>query len=278
VAERVVDLPDGAALWTTTSGSGPPVVLLHGGPGLWDYLAPVAALLEDRHTVVRLDQRGCGRSSGEGGPFTVAQAVADLDVARAHLGHDRWSVVGHSWGAELALRYAATHPDRVERVVYLAGVGPGEGFRARFEPEVRARLGERLARVTELRGRDRTPDEERELCLLEWEPDFAPGPDARRHTEAFWQQRPTGVQVNEAAHRALWADRASEDLLEVAARVRAPVTMLFGAEDPRPWDASDPLRAALPHVVDHVVLGGAGHSPWHEQPARTRQVLRDALA
>lgn len=75
-SERFVVLADGAALWTAVTGSGAPVVRCHGGPGLWDYLEPLASLIEDEFTVVRYDQRGCGRSSGAG-PFTTAQAVDD---------------------------------------------------------------------------------------------------------------------------------------------------------------------------------------------------------
>jgi len=101
----MVRLRDGASLWTAASGNGPPVVCLHGGPGLWDYLAPLAALLDGTFTVVRFEQRGCGRSTG-GGRFTIAQAVDDLDQVRVALGFDRWAVVGHSRGAELALRDA----------------------------------------------------------------------------------------------------------------------------------------------------------------------------
>ena len=51
-----VRLRDGAELWTAVTGTGPPVVCLHGGPGLWDYLAPLAALIDDTFTVVRFDR------------------------------------------------------------------------------------------------------------------------------------------------------------------------------------------------------------------------------
>jgi proline iminopeptidase len=87
--EQLVELPDGAKLWTATSGGGPPVVCCHGGPGLWDYLADLAALLDDSHLMVRFDQRGCGRSTGADGPFTLAQAVADLEQLRQALSVDR---------------------------------------------------------------------------------------------------------------------------------------------------------------------------------------------
>ena len=112
----------GPRLWTARQGSGPPLVLVHGGPGLSDYLGPVASMLADRFTVLRYEQRGCGRSTGAG-PNTVAAALADLEALRLRFGCERWTVVGHSFGAGLALAYAADRPGRVERLVALASTG-----------------------------------------------------------------------------------------------------------------------------------------------------------
>jgi proline iminopeptidase len=274
----MVRLRDGAELWTAISGTGPPVVCLHGGPGLWDYLAPLAVLLDDTFTVVRLDQRGCGRSTG-GGPFTIAQAVDDLDQVRAALGFDQWAVVGHSWGAELALRYAARHQDRSTAVAYIAGVGAGNGFRDAYIAELDSRLGPdrgRLAELSAIPASDRTPEEERERCLLQWRPDFSPTAAAAEHARALWDTRPPGAAVNVAANRQLWGDRETEDLRRAAARITCPVAMLFGADDPRPWTASDSLLAALPDA-SRIVFEHAGHAPWTERPADTRRVIIDAL-
>jgi proline iminopeptidase len=95
-----VTIRDGTLLWIAVT-DGPPLVCCHGGPGIWDYFEPLGSLLSNRFSVIRFGQRGCGRSTGAG-PFTVAQALADLDQLRSALGIDRWAVLGHSWGAELA--------------------------------------------------------------------------------------------------------------------------------------------------------------------------------
>ncbi|CAO5184827.1 proline iminopeptidase [Frankia sp. AiPs1] len=251
------------------------VVCCHGGPGLWDYLGPLAELLDDACTVIRFDQRGCGRSSG-GGPFTIAQAVDDLDRLRAAWGVESCHVLGHSWGAELALRYAARHPARTRGVVYLAGVGADNSYRDPYRAESRRRLGPDLARWQELAARERTPDEEREWCLLQWRPDFSPGPAAAEHALALWNSRPAGTAVNLAANRQLWTDRLTTSLLREAVSVTSPVRMIFGADDPRPWTANDPLLGALPRA-DRIVIPDAGHSPWSEQPQATRRAILDAL-
>jgi proline iminopeptidase len=275
----MVRLRDGAKLWTAVSGTGPPVVCLHGGPGIWDYLAPLADMLDATFTVVRFDQRGCGRSTGDDGPFTIAQAVDDLDQVRAALGFDRWGVAGHSWGAELALRYAAEHPDRSTAVAYIAGVGAGNAFRAPFIAERDRRLGpdrERLAELTAIPASDLTQEDERELCLLQWRTDFSPSTDAAGHARALWDTRPPGAAINATANRTLWTDRETEDLRLAAARVTCPVTMLLGADDPRPWTASDSLLAALPNAT-RIVFERAGHAPWVERPDDARRVIIDAL-
>ena len=117
-------VPVGAAtLWTQTSGQGWPLVLCHGGPGMSDNLEPLARMVDDLMTVHRFDQRACGRSTGVGEGQTIVGAVADLEALRAHWGHRRWLVGGHSWGATLALGYALAHPGRVTGLLYLSGPG-----------------------------------------------------------------------------------------------------------------------------------------------------------
>lgn len=113
---------NGARLWITTEGQGPPLLLTPGGPGCCDYLDPVAGLLSGDMRVTRWEPRGCGESSPDG-PHDVATTVADMDAIREALGHETWFVGGHSHGAFYALAYAMAHPDQVRGVLYLAGAG-----------------------------------------------------------------------------------------------------------------------------------------------------------
>lgn len=108
---------DGGEIWYKVSGTGTgtPVILLHGGPGFSSYyLKPLEALGADR-PVVRYDQLGGGKSDGltDTTKMTIAHFVADLDSLRSHLGYARVHLVGHSWGTILALEYYRAHPDHV---------------------------------------------------------------------------------------------------------------------------------------------------------------------
>jgi proline iminopeptidase len=93
---------------------GKPVVFLHGGPG--GGISPAYRQFFDpqRWRVVLFDQRGCGRSLpyAELEGNTTWDLVNDIEAIRAHLGIERWTVFGGSWGSTLALAYAQTHPQR----------------------------------------------------------------------------------------------------------------------------------------------------------------------
>jgi proline iminopeptidase len=94
-------------------------VILHGGPG--GGLAPAMRSLHDpqAYRIVLFDQRGCGQSTprGELRENTTWDLVADMESLRAHLGIERWQLLGGSWGSALALAYAETHRERVSELV-----------------------------------------------------------------------------------------------------------------------------------------------------------------
>jgi proline iminopeptidase len=147
-------------LWTAETGRGAPLIVCHGGPGLWDMFGSLADSLARDVRVVRWDQRGCGRSERRG-PYSVARSVADLDAVRSGLGADPVAVLGHSWGATLALRYTLDHPDRVSTLIYVSGTGLGWDWHEPFQRAAAARLAGYEPRLSELRARDRTEAEER---------------------------------------------------------------------------------------------------------------------
>jgi pimeloyl-ACP methyl ester carboxylesterase len=116
----VVDV-NGARLWYDEAGSGPAVLLLHGGlgdSGLWE---PVVPFLAARFRTIRFDLRFYGRSTGPNVPWSWQDdAIGVLDA----LGVERAALVGLSLGGKLALDIALAHPDRLWAV---AGVAPGLG-------------------------------------------------------------------------------------------------------------------------------------------------------
>lgn len=111
------------------SEHGEPIVLLHGGPGMPDYLMPVASLLTHDLRVITYDQRGSGRSSCANGDFHFERHVEDLASLASALDLDRFHLFGHSWGGLLAQLFAQHQPKAVKTLFLCnAMTGLGSGF------------------------------------------------------------------------------------------------------------------------------------------------------
>ncbi len=269
---------DGCQLWTATAGAGPPIVLCHGGPGLWDYLAPAAKMVEDAFTVHRWDQRGGGRSGGAP-PYTLQRFVDDLEAVRTHFGDERWIVGGHSWGASLALEYALQHPARTRALLYVSGTGLGRQWRPDYYAERRRRLAAAGAdrRWEELSSRERSLDEEQELCLLTWMTDYADIAIGRADAASMVS---AGFVPNYEVNRLLSAEHNARDEQEMIERCRqldVPTLVVHGAADSRPVSAVQSLIEALPRARLEVIER-AGHLPWVERDVAFSSILRQFLA
>lgn len=135
---------DDARLFYEVVGSGEPIVVVHGGPGLdHQYLQPGLDALATRNTLVYYDQRGTGRSSAElvESVITFDAFVEDIDALRETLGYERISVLGHSFGALIALEYTRRYPDRTRALILMSPVEPG----SRYREETARRQEERLS-------------------------------------------------------------------------------------------------------------------------------------
>jgi pimeloyl-ACP methyl ester carboxylesterase len=122
---RTVTSPAGADIFVRSAGSGPVVVLLHGYAETSDSWAPLAAELVKSYTVVVPDLRGIGRSSKPAGGYDKKTQATDIRAVVTALGFDKTSVVSHDIGIMVAYAYAATYPDKVERLVVMDAPIPG---------------------------------------------------------------------------------------------------------------------------------------------------------
>lgn len=273
----LVELSDGVRLRTFTSGTpsaAPPVVLLHGGPGLWDYLEPIANLIEGP-VVHRFDQRGCG-GSDPSDEQTMQRLRDDIEELRLHWGYQKIVVIGHSFGATLALDYAAAYPDSVLRVGFLSGLGLGDWRTPCDEEMARRMTPSQRDRLDSLVGRKRSQEEEIEFRALSWFTDHA---DREQAWKWGLEDAAFPYPINFAANRAISAEtfaRTDDDRARSAAAVTAPVWFVHGDGDPRPASAVQDLAK---HVAQHEfrLIEGAGHSLYRERPDATRAVLAELL-
>jgi proline iminopeptidase len=260
---------DHCRLWTAVTGHGKPLVMCHGGPGLWDMSGSLAAALAPRLRVIRWDQRGCGRSERRG-PYSVARCAADLEaVIGSRTGV---ALFGHSWGATLALRYALDHPDRVSALVYACGTGLGWAWREPFDRAIGARLAPLRARIEELRAQNN----DRAATVLQWSTEFNDG----REQEHAEEMATPWFGINHDCFREIWSELqqtwSEDELVAECQKLEVPVLIIDGERDLRPRWAVDSLARALPRVT-RVTIPEAGHIPWLEAPEEFTGHLLDFL-
>ncbi|VVT13024.1 proline iminopeptidase-family hydrolase [Erythrobacter sp. EC-HK427] len=114
---------DGGEVWVRVNGDleadAAPAIFIHGGPGGTHTVFGGLISMADERAVILYDQLGSGMSDRGGDPATwgVERFVDELEAIRQALGVERWHVVGHSWGAALALEYAAAYPQHTASAV-----------------------------------------------------------------------------------------------------------------------------------------------------------------
>jgi pimeloyl-ACP methyl ester carboxylesterase len=113
---------NGLSLYYEEHGSGEPLVLLHGGFGAGELLAPIVAPLAAGRRVITVDLQGHGRTADIDRPLRPELMGDDIAALIEHLGLERADVMGYSLGGLVALRTAIQHPARVRRLV-LVSVG-----------------------------------------------------------------------------------------------------------------------------------------------------------
>lgn len=234
----------------------PPVLLLHGGGATSTVWFADVRALASRFRVHAPDQVGdAGRSVPAGrAPRSPADLTAWLDAVLDGLGVTRAAVVGHSYGAWLALRWAVHAPERVDRLVLLDPVDV-------FAP---MSLGYRL-RAVPLFVR---PDAGRFRRFLRWETGGAPLDEDWLHLAGLGAERPRA--------RVVLPRRARRDEL---ARLGAPVLQVLAGRS----RALDPARAtraaarALPDVTTRVLPGATHHTMPMLQADNLDAVLLDFL-
>jgi len=267
---------DGPLIAGRRAGSGPPVLLLHGGPGLgFDYLRDLADELAEENDVAWYQQRGQEPSAAER-PYTVAADVADARRVLDALGWERAYVVGHSWGGHLALHVAEAMPERLLGVLAVDPLGSvGDGRWPEFDEEMFRRTPEAVrARAREIDELSMAGGADDELALegmrLVWPAYFAdperapPMPDLRISSARSGEMVPSIQAELPALEAGLPA-------------IRVPVGFVHGSRSPMPLAASTDGVERIPDAWVEVVEG-AGHFVWVEAPGAVRKSLRRLTA
>jgi len=261
-----------ADLFYQTIGTGQPIVVVHGGPGLdHAYLRRWLEPLAESYKVIFYDQRGVGGSSAvlDTASISIGRYLTDLDRIRERVAErERITIMAHSWGAIPALLYALAEPERVESLILVDPVEPG----SRFEEETNARAAAR-----------RDPVDQRAIDSLVATPGFRDNDLATLNQMFFHVFRGTFsdpaiadslLQLNLHSRTAQQGQRVARllmtpllglDFWDDLPTLDVPVLIVHGDSDPIPLEMVQALSEALPRS-ELAVIENAGHFPFIEQP------------
>ena len=271
---------NGGRLWFDVAGSGlvpdgnemrqrPTVVLVHGGPGVWDhsYFKPDFAPLAEHAQVMYLDLRGHGRSDwGDVAAWSFEACADDVRVFCDTVGVVSPIVFGHSMGGPIVLLYGARHPRHAAGLIIQSGFARWdaqrlvEGFRRVAGDEI-AEIARRSYAGEEVR------DEERARVSSAFGP-HVPDEEQGARPRKNLQLNPPGMDVVRRT-----------DIVDQLAAITSPTLVAVGALDPvTPVGAAEEIVAALPDGSAQLeVIAGAGHWAWKDAPDRFWSMMVDFI-
>jgi len=263
---------DTALIYYEETGAGPPLILLHGFSGNTHYWRETGLLprLAARCRVIALDLRGHGQTTVTGAPagFDVDTLGDDVQALAAHLGLERYYLLGHSTGGMVAARYALRRSDALLGLM-LMGAGSATLFGA-GDPRKRRQALHLFAEL---------------YANHTWDRIFAhlrltPGPllfhlDQSPERERLWARLETICRGNDpnalaAFVRAFYTD--PDPQAAGLARLPCPTLVLVGRHDKLFLASSEWLARTIPNAR-LVVLAGAGHMLGLEAPDATAAAL-----
>ena len=250
---------------------GEPLLLLHGGPGVPDYLQAATAPILPGFRCISFDQRGTGASACRDGRYDLAAYLDDIAAIRTWAGVASWHVLGHSWDGLLAQAYVSACPHRVGSLALVSSsLGVGSQWKRTKRESFRiehARAGLRgtlhfyaYGSGPVIPGPVRAWSM-RHVMTETWH-NYFPGPGSAPDPDPAWLAGCSPVAMIKT-DRAV--TREHPDALKGAPGYDGPVLVLYGADDIFA-DGTEIVRRRFPHATQ-VTLHDSGHVHWLQNPS-----------
>jgi len=268
------------SLYVEVVGDGPPLLLMHGGPGADHWSMRPLRALADEFTLVLYDHRCNGRSAGAPvQTMTWANLTADADALRQRLGFEQWAVLGHSFGGHVALEYALRYPGTISRLILL-DTGGSAWWSRENAPALLARRGyapHTVALVRRFFAGNITPDQ-----MM---------PSMLRFGRAYYSSHSNRHMVSGLLHGE-WRTKVRPEAFVYAGRellpgwsvmdrlgeITVPALVIAGCDDFLfPPEHQAELAGGLANARLRIV-DGAGHNAHEEQPAEVLAAVRAFVA
>lgn len=286
--ESRIPVGTSASLYAREIGHGLPIIVLHGGPDFDQrYLLPDLDRLADAFRLIYYDQRGRGRSAEHVQPddVTLASDVGDLDRVRQHFHLASAALLGHSWGAVLALEYALRHPNNVSRMILMnpapASASDVTAFRKVYVEKLGADMDRQREIVAGAAYQRGDPEAVAARYRIHFTPALARSEDYEKlmatMKAGFIAQGADGIVKARAAEDRLMRDTWQVDGYDLMPKLRTltmPTLVIAGDHDFIPVEIAAHIARAIPNAR-LVTLRDCGHFSYLECAGDVRKGLDD---
>jgi len=279
---RFVETKDGTKLAVHELGAGTPILCVPGGPGRASAYLENLAGLDDHHTLHLVDSRGTGRSElpADRESLSFPRLAEDLSDVIAGLELQRPPLLAHSAGCLVSMAFVAANPDAVSHLILVTPPGRQMAEDMSDVPEIRAARQDEpwytdAAEAADMLSAGDVPGGLRRELDRAIRP-FAYGQwDERAQAHAAT----TDGQMSLRAWAGFGADPSYDfaPMLDALHDVQAPVLVVVGDRDGLTGAKVGERVAARFANAQRVVIPGAGHYPWVDQPDAFRQAVLDFL-
>lgn len=272
---------NGTTIFVKTIGTGAPLLIAHGGPGLGhDYLVEPFRQLADQYKLIFYDQRGCGRSAGfkEDDTVSIQTMVKDLEELRKELKLEKINLVGQSWGTLIALNYAFSYEQHIKKLLLLE---PAPGS-TEYLPQIQKTILERL-----------TPSEKEQLAALMQSPELKKNPEIFKEfmqirTDTYfydttYARLPRFEYFDSSSVQKFFSSSAkfspylmNYDLYSQMESITLPILIVHGDADVIPNEAIERMCKAIKTSALHIIKN-CGHFVHIEKPDQYFNLIREFL-
>lgn len=246
-----------------TYGSGAPVILLHGWLGSWDTWRTTIEALSDDYRSYAIDLWGFGESDKKRGHFTVSDFVDLVNEFMDRLGIPSATLVGHSMGGTVSMRFAIKYPERVNKVVVVGSPVDGHSLTLLLKPFVYESIAGLIWR---------TP------ALFRLGMRLIYAPLITREARTFYEMtaRNTSATTLESFFHSI-ASLYKTDLTPDLPAITVPALGVYGARDVLVNPNQHKLFSAGIPKGEVLYMPGSGHFPMLDEPELFNQELRGFL-
>jgi len=270
----------GDSLFVVAIGSGPPILIVHGGPALnHRYFRPHLDALADDFTVIYYDQRACGKSSVnvDNQTMTIASWVVDMEAIRTYFEIDQWHLLAHSFGALPAINYADRHQDKLLSFVLVGPSAPSSNYRQIEVDELGTRIDDAQAlRRVEIISSPSFSNGEMSALVELMKLNFSNVIFDPANLDKLNLEFPSDQLRRSEQMSVLQPELDEFDYEHILPRIKVPSLVLIGSYDPMTLGGGPVYQRALPNNT-FSTIEQCGHFPFVEKPEEFNSTLRGFL-